>query len=176
MSLGGICIGKNCLKCGAELTEGAKFCIKCGANVKTPPSTSTQPQTYQPIAYHGNINKKIIPIIAIIVTIIIVVAIVILVTLSDTNSFIGKWSIQTATGGPSVIWTVYKNNSVKQEYNYGGQTYIIWGYWEVTGEQVCGYWENDPSDYRCIKIEYSQGGNRLTGYYNGELFFSATRI
>lgn len=162
---------KKCPSCEAELMEGAKFCIKCGANAEIPPSTSTQPQTFQPMARPRNINKKIIAI-AIIVSIIIVVAIVLLVILGGNYSFIGKWSVRYTLGGPEIIWTVYDNGSVLQEYD----SYSTWGHWEQIGDQVCGYWEPYLYDYRCITIEYSDGGNKIIAYYQGVVFGTATRI
>lgn len=166
----------HCPSCGASLPNGAQFCISCGRSISDIPDTGKPAHLYTPTQLPRKINPKTIAIIGSIVVAIIIVIILVFVLLGSNNSFIGKWSVQPATGEQPVTWTVYEDNSVKQEYTYFGETYTIWGYWEVKGEQVCGYWESDPSDYRCIRIEYSEGGNRITGYYNEELYFTGTRI
>ena len=163
-------MAKHCPSCGAELTEGAKFCLKCGANVEMSPSTSTQPQTYQPMTHPRNINQKMIAIFFIII--IIVIAVLLIVFLSGNNSFVGKWEVQYTGGGPEMIWVVNSDGTVIAEYNGNS----ISGTWEMNGDVVCGYWETNPDDYRCFTIEFSNGGNTLKAYYQGELEYIATRI
>ena len=165
-------MARNCLSCGAKLYEGAQFCAKCGKNVSDQTIQPTQIQGNIPLQRSDRIRSKHIAIIAGIVVAIIVVAIVLLVFLGGNYSFIGKWRVRYSIGGPEVIWTVYDNGSVLQEYD----SYSIWGHWEQIGDQVCGYWEPYPNDYRCIAIEYSDGGNKIIAYYQGVLFGTATRI
>ena len=162
-----------CQNCGAELIKNEQFCAKSGKNVSEQPLQPSQPQDYNPLEQQPRkFSSKHLAIIAVIVVVIIVISIVLLVLLGGNNSFIGKWEVRYSSGGPEVIWTVYENGSVLQEHD----SYTIWGLWEQKGNQVCGYWEPNPYDYRCFTIEYSDGGNKITAYYQGMLFGTATRI
>ncbi|MHA2366963.1 MAG: zinc-ribbon domain-containing protein [Candidatus Hodarchaeales archaeon] len=169
-------MSEYCSSCGAKLIEGSQFCSSCGKNINEPPMMQTRSQSYVPIPKKSQgLNTKLLALIATAVVVIIVIAVVLLVFLggnnSSNNNFIGKWRVQSEYGS-EVIWTVYENGSVLQELSY----YSVWGHWEQVGDQVCGYWEPDPYDYRCFTIEYSDGGNKITAYYQGEFFATATRI
>ena len=160
-----------CTNCGAKLPEGSQFCLSCGKYINEPAMITPQSQGYAPIIKSQILNKKILAIIATAIVVIIIIAIVLLVLLGSNYSFIGKWRIQTY-GGPEVIWTVYENGSVLQEYSYNK----IWGHWEQIGDQVCGYWDPYTDDYRCFTLEFSDDGNKITVFYQGQLFGTAIRI
>jgi hypothetical protein len=166
----------KCPSCGADLLKDSEFCIKCGNKILNQPQQFSQQQTYSPMGPLQKISTKQLAIIAIAVVAIVIVMVLIFVMIGGSSSLVGKWRVQDPSGGNTMIWTVYSNNTVKQEYAYNGGTYAIWGYWELEGSQICGYWETDPSDYRCFELKFSDGGNRISCYYNNQLFFTGTRI
>jgi len=164
---------KYCPKCGAESSEETKFCVKCGANIEIIASTPKYQQTYQPMSHSIGLNKKIIALVAVVVIIVVVAVLLLLLIGGNNNSFVGKWRVQNVDSGIEIIWTVNSDGTVIAEYN--GEK-VDEGHWEQKGDTICGYWESNPDDNRCINVEFSNGGNTLKLYNQGELEYIATRI
>jgi len=105
-----------CPGCSASLPDGAQFCMHCGRSISDIPDTRKPAHLYTPAQVHRNISPKTIAIIGSIAVAIIIIIILVFVLLGSSNSFIGKWRVQSAAGSEPVTWTVYYNGSVKQEY------------------------------------------------------------
>jgi len=153
-------MGKHCINCGTELTEGDKFCLNCGTKTEIYDSI----QQTNPLITPKKLNTKFMALLvaAIIIIIVFVIVIIFILGGNSENRFIGSWTIQSS-GQTSFSGTMIFEGNGDLKAGYTGSQMTV-GKWSLENNRICLEFTILTSTIPkvCCTYVFSNAGNTLT--------------